>query len=114
MNIPFEIPEVHLGFSESKGVVGIEDEFLVFQFQTVTLGLFKQDPETIKIEIEALYDLRHERGLVKDKLFIRPKKLQLLEAMPGKHSIEIRLKVRRKYRSKALILVDTVRRRLHH
>ena len=114
LSIPFEIPEVHAGFSEVKGVVRLEDEFLVFQIQTVTLGMFKGDPETIKIEVGAIYDIRHERGLFRDKLYIRPKKLQLLEAMPGKHGVEVQLKIRRKYRSSALILADAVRRRLNH
>ncbi|TDI71135.1 MAG: hypothetical protein E2O85_02505 [Bacteroidetes bacterium] len=113
LSLPFEIPDVHAGFSEAKGVLRMEDEFLVFQVQTVTLGMFKEDPETIKIEIGALIDVRHERGLFRDKLYIRPKKLQLLDAMPGKHLLELRLKIRRKHRASALILVDSLRRRLN-
>lgn len=112
ISVPFLIPEVHAGFSEATGVLRLEDEFLVFHVQTETLGMFKQDAETIKIEISALYDVRHERGVFKDKLFIRPKKQQLLDVMPGKHGIEVQLKIKRKHRTTALILVDTVRRRL--
>ncbi len=111
ISIPFEISEVHAGFSEAKGIVRIEDEFLVFQVQTVTLGMFKQDPEIIKIELAALEEIRLETRLVNDRIYIRPRKIELLEVMPGKHGIELMLKVKRKHRTSALLLVDTVRRR---
>ncbi|NNE34020.1 MAG: hypothetical protein HKN13_02215 [Rhodothermales bacterium] len=112
ISIPFEIDEIHGGLSEAKGVLRLEDEFLVFQVQTITLGMFKQDPELIKIEIAALEEIRFEKKLVSDRIYIRPKKLQLLDVMPGKHGIEVALKIKRKNRTRALILVDAVRREI--
>ena len=111
ISIPFEISEVHAGFSEAKGILRMEDEFLVFQVQIVTLGMFKQKPEIIKIEFSAIDEIRHERRLVSDRLYVRPKRVQLLDVMPGKHAIEVKLKIKRKYRTRMLLLVDAVRRR---
>ena len=111
ISIPFEIDDWNAGITEAEGIVRIEDDFLVFQVQIVTLGLFKQDPEIVKIELTALNEIRLERRLIKDRIYIQPKKLELLEVMPGKHGIELMLKVKRKHRTKALLLVDAVRRR---
>ena len=61
MSIPFEISDVHAGFSEAKGLLHVEGEFLVIDIQTITAGMFKQSPETIKIELAALSDIRLEK-----------------------------------------------------
>jgi len=111
ISIPFEIEDWNAGITEAEGIVRIEDDFLVFQVQTVTLGLFKQDPEIVKIELSALSEIRFERRFFKDRIYIQPKKLELLEVMPGKHGIELMLKVKRKHRTSSLLLVDEVRRR---
>ena len=111
VSIPFEISEVHAGFSEAKGIVRIEDEFLVIQVQIVTMGLFKQKPEIIKIEFAAIDEIRLEKRLISDRLYIRPKRLKLLEVVPGKHAMEVKLKIRRKHRTRTLLLIDAVRRR---
>jgi len=108
MSIPFEISEVHAGFSEVKGLLLVEDEFLVFNVQTITMGMFKQDPETIKIELAALSDIRLEKRVFRDRLYIRPKTNSLLEAVPGKHLGEIMVKVWRKHRSLTMTLIDDV------
>jgi hypothetical protein len=111
ISVPFEISEVHAGFSEARGIMRLEDDFLVFQVQVVTMGLFKRSPETIKIEFGAIDEVRLEKRLVSDRVYIRPRRLRFLEVMPGKHAMEVRLKVKRKHRTRALLLVDSIRRR---
>jgi len=111
LSVPFEISEVHSGFSEARGILRIEEEFLVFQLQVVTLSVFKRAPEIIKVEFAAIDEMRLERHLITDRLFIRPKKMKLLEVMPGKHPMEVKLKVKRKHRTRTLLLVDTFRRK---
>ena len=108
MSIPFEISEVHAVFSEAKGILRLEDEFLVFDVQTITGGMFKQPSETVKIEVAALADIRLEKGVFRDRLFIRPKTNKLLDVIPGKHLAEIKVKVWRKYRPTSMNLVDEV------
>ena len=111
ISVPFEIAEVHGGLSEAKGIVLVEDNFVVFQLQMTTLGMFKREPEIIKIEIAAIDEMRLEKRLFSDRLYIRPKRMKLLEVMPGKHGLEVKLKVRKRHRGSALVLVDSVRRR---
>ena len=108
MSFPFEISEVHAGFSEVKGTLRLEDEFLVIEFQTITLGLYKRPAETIKIEFAALADVKIEKRIFRDRVLIRPRTRRLLEAVPGKHVGEVRLKVWRRYRPSVTGLVDEV------
>jgi len=108
MSVPFEISEVHAGFSEVKGVLRTDDEFLVFDFRTITMGVYKRPAETIKIEFAALSDIRHEKRIFRDRLLVRPRTRQLLEAMPGKHLGEIKLKIWRRYRPSLGSLIDEV------
>ena len=108
MSIPFEISEIHAGFSEAQGTVRMEEEFLVFNIQMITMGMFKQPAETIKIELVALSDIRIEKRIFRDRLYIRPKTNKLLEAIPGKHLGEVKLLVWRKYRTSTLSLIDDV------
>jgi hypothetical protein len=109
MSIPFEISEVHAGFSEVKGVIHMEDEFVVFNIQTITMGMYKRSPETIKIELAALSDIRLEKRVFRDRLYIRPKTNKLLEVIPGKHIGEIMVKVWRKNRPATMSLIDDVK-----
>ena len=108
MGVPFEISDVHAGFSEVKGTLRIEGEFLVFDFQVITMGMFKQPPEVVKIEISALSDARLEKRIVRDRIFIRPKTYQLIDAIPGKHLGDVKLKVWRKYRPSSINIVDEI------
>jgi len=108
MSIPFEISEIHAGFSEAQGTVRVEEEFLVFNIQMITMGMFKQPAETVKIELAALSDIRIEKRIFRDRVYIRPKTNMLLEAIPGKHLGEVKLLVWRKHRTSALSLIDDV------
>jgi hypothetical protein len=108
MSIPFEISDVHAGFSEAKGLIHVEDDFLVFNVQTITMGMFKQSPETIKIELAALSDIRLEKKIFRDRLYIRPKTNKLLDVIPGKHLGEIMVKVWRKHRPASMSMVDDI------
>lgn len=112
MRIPFETPDIHHGFSEGKGFVYLDDEFLVFEVRIHTLGLFEQEAQVIKVEPAVIEAIRLERGLFSDKLCIRPRKIEVLDAIPGDHEIEVKLKVKRKHRLSAQQFVADVSNRI--
>jgi hypothetical protein len=109
--IPFELNEVHHGFSEAEGIMYLEPGFLVFEFTVSILGLFKRRPETVKVALSVIEDLRLERRFRKDRLFLRPRRSQVFEAIPGNHEGEILFKIRRKHRSATDALIAEVRTR---
>lgn len=112
MRIPFKLPDIAGGLREGKGLLFLDDEFLVFEVSTALLGEFAADSAVIKIEPAALEEIRLERRLFFDRLYVRPKKGDLLEAMPGRHDFEVELRVRRRYRPDLeRLLVDVERRR---
>lgn len=88
-----------VGLREIKGVLYIEnDEFLVLDVQDALVGEFDRKKQLIKVAPRALADLRLVEGRRNDRLYIRPRQRDLLEAMPGTHSEELELKVSRKHR----------------
>lgn len=107
LRVPFEIPDVHGGLSEASGMLYREEEFLVFEFQIETLG-FKQAPRTIKVELPVVVNMRLVPGIFSDRLCIIPKKLALLDALPGSHKGEAKLKVAKRYRDDVEALIEDV------
>lgn len=107
----FQLPDLDAGFTEVSGVLYLDDEFLVFEIETALLGEFDKEQQVIKIEPAALKDIRLDRGIVRDKLCIRPKTDALLKALPGDHLGEVQLKVWSTNRRQAEQLVEVVRAR---
>ncbi|MEM6644681.1 MAG: hypothetical protein AAF730_00360 [Bacteroidota bacterium] len=95
--IAFSLPDV--GLREVRGLVYIDDGFLVVQVKNMLLGMVDEEKDTIKIEPPALLSVHIRRGLIWDRLVIQPKKMDLLDMVPGQHKNSVDLRVLRKYRS---------------
>ena len=109
-SIPFKLPDV--GLSEVQGYLYFEEEFLVFDVETALFGEFNGEEQTIKIEPKAIVELEFEKGVFKDKLCVRPKKRDLLKAMPGSFEDEIKLRVAHKHRGKVHRLIKEFNKRV--
>ena len=109
--IPFQLPDLHGGLTEIKGNLYLDDEFLVFDLETALLGEFDKEHQVIKIEPRALAEIRLDPGVFRDRLCVRPKKRDLLTAMPGTYGTELVLKIWTRHRARAEHLVADVRRR---
>jgi len=109
MMVPFKISEVHGGLSEANGTMYLEDEFLVLEYRIEVVGMFKQPTETIKIELGVISDMEFKTGLFGDKIRLLPRKLSVLDAVPGKNKEVVTLKTKKKFRSIARRLVNEIR-----
>ena len=109
--IPFQLPDANLGFTEIKGLLYLEDAYLVFEVGTGISGGAKKKRHTIKIELRALTAIRFEPGAFRDHLFVRPKKRDLFRAMPGMYrdKDELKLILKKKHRDEAEDLVEAAR-----
>lgn len=102
MRIPFEIKNVN-DFNEAEGFLYLEEGFLVIKVKEKILGVIPGDEKVIKVEPGVIQEIKLSQGTFSDKLTIYSKKVELLDAVPGKHSTGVRLKVKRKYRREAFI-----------
>lgn len=110
--IPFTLPDINFGLTEIKGFLYLEAEFLTFEVETAFLGDFDKEEQIIKIEPAALEAVFLEPGWLQDQLHIRPKKRNLLEALPGDYALEVPLKIWRKHRRKTQRLVGAVEKQM--
>lgn len=104
--IPFTIDDDH--GHEISGLTFLDDAFVVFEIQVKKWGLYKEPPETVKAEVGVIDSIRFEVGFFKDKVFVVPRKSELLQAIPGDHKGEIKLKVAKRYRAEAQQFVADV------
>jgi len=111
-SIPFSIPSASRNFAEVTGLVYLDDEFLVFEVQSGLPGGSRNKDDIVKIEPKELSDIRLNTALLKDVLYIRPKKEQLLEVIPGDRVEALRLKINNTYRSEVKRLVEEVQRKM--
>ena len=107
---PFDLPDI--GLREISGTLSVDDEFLVFRVQDALIGEFDKEHFVIKVELRALQAVRFDRGIIRDRMCIRPKKRDLLAAMPGQYAEELQLKMWNIYRKDAEQLVEEVQRRM--
>lgn len=105
-SVPFKIPDDH--GHEISGLVYIEDEYLVFEVKVVKWSMFKQPTETIKAEMTVVDSIRLDTGIFGDSIYIVPKRSDLLDAVPGTHKGELRLKISKRYKQQAQELVAEV------
>lgn len=97
IRIPFRGPNV--GLRQIKGFLYLEDdEFLVLDVRNALRGGFDANGQLIKVAPRALQEVELAEGRIRDRLCIRPKNPDLLEAMPGSYKDELRLKTHRQYR----------------
>ena len=105
-SVPFKVHEVHGGFSEARGALYIEGDDLVVEVQTSLLGLFQREPETYRIELTDLEEVRHKRGLTGDRLTLRTRPMDRVAAIPGGGKGELCLVVKRAHRRALDALLD--------
>ena len=105
--IPFKLADD--GLYEIEGLVYLDDDFLVLDIERKLLGLGEGERTVVKIAPTALDEVRLDTGIVRDKLCLIPKRLDLLDAVPGKNPRAVELKIGRKHRPWVEDLIDEVR-----
>ena len=98
MQIPFELPDFEDGLDEAKGLIYLEDEFLVINLDIGFLGLTTDRRELIKAESGIIKSMRYIHKFTGDWLIIETNNTQLLQAVPGDHVSEIKLQTQKKHR----------------
>jgi hypothetical protein len=102
--VAFTLPDV--GLREIKGMAYVDDGWLVLKVQDGLLGVLDVEKKEVRIEPAALEDIRIRRGLLYDKLVLTPRRVDLLDAIPGEHRVSVDLSVWRRHRRDLERLLD--------
>lgn len=107
-SVPFKLEDTNMGFTEHSGMLYMDEEFLVFDIQSGLNGVTRPTRQQVKVAPKALSGIRLKQGTTKDTLFIKPKKQKLLDAIPGDHKREVKLKIKKKHRVAVERLIQRV------
>ena len=111
--VGFTVPD-QMGLSESQGVVNVEDDKLVIEYQTLDsmIGFLKTRVKVAEVNLTDLTNARLEQGLWSNELVLSAKNLRTFGNTPGSGGGKLRLKINRQSRRAAESLVAEIRDRL--
>lgn len=109
--VQFEIPTVSQGFRKAKGLVKLEREELLFEFQVsdAFFGIINSDVEEVRISLSDLQSVEYNKGWFSSKIVLEAHSLRAFEEIPGTDQAECVLKIKRKDREDAERLVSKIR-----
>lgn len=109
--VSFEIPTVNQGFRIARGLLKLEGEELLFEFQVTDafLEVFNSDVEEVRIELADLQSVEYKKGWFSSKIVLEARSLRVFEEIPGTDGAECVLKIKRKDRGEAQKLVSKTR-----
>jgi hypothetical protein len=108
--VGFTIPD-SMGLTESQGIINLEDDKLVIEYQTMDcmVGLLKTRVKVSEIEIENLTSARLVQGLWATELVLGGKNLRTFSNAPGSAGGKLKLKINRLSRRAAEQLTNDIR-----
>ncbi|MAO65555.1 MAG: hypothetical protein CL666_11200 [Balneola sp.] len=102
-SLPFTIENLNGGFMKLEGILRVEENTLVFEYQKkdAVVEAYQSELRTEKITISELDMLEYKKGWFSGKLILHGKTAKSFGDLPGKDLTERVLKVRRKNRDVA-------------
>ncbi|MEQ8524989.1 hypothetical protein [Gracilimonas sp.] len=102
-SLPFSIENLNGGFMKVEGILRVEGENLVFEFQKkdAVVEAYQSELKTVKIPLSELDMFEFKKGWFSGKLILHGKRATSFGELPGKDLTERVLKVKRKHRDVA-------------
>ncbi|MEX0719852.1 MAG: hypothetical protein WD059_04230 [Balneolaceae bacterium] len=102
-SLPFSIEDLNAGFMKVEGILRVEEENLVFEYQKkdAILEAYQSDLKTQTIDLHEIEMLEHKKGWFSDKLILHGRRANSFKELPGKELTERVLKVKKKHRNLA-------------
>ncbi len=109
--VQFEIPNVNHGFQVASGLLKLEGEHLILEFQVkdAFFEVIKSDVEEVAIPLRDLQSVEYKKGWFSAKIILEASSLRALDGLPGADQGECKLKIKRKERKEAEKLVSKIR-----
>ena len=115
LRVPFTIDDLYAGFAKASGLLRIEQDDLLMEFQVqdnLLGGIVKGRPQGFRIPIEALDSAEYKKNWLGSRVIIRVQRLSDLEGVPGAERGEVKLKIRKEDRTRAQDLIGQLNIRL--
>jgi hypothetical protein len=102
-SLPFAIENLNGGFMKVEGILRVEGEHLVFEFQKkdALVEAYQSELKTEKISLSELDMLEFKKGWFSGKLILHGKTARSFGDLPGKDLTERVLKIKNKHKNVA-------------
>ncbi|MEX0844210.1 MAG: hypothetical protein WD022_02970 [Balneolaceae bacterium] len=102
-SLPFTIENLNGGFMKVEGILRVDGEHLVFEYQKkdAVLEAYQSELRTETVALSELDMLEFKKGWFSGKLILHGKRATSFGDLPGKELTERVLKVKRKHRNLA-------------
>ena len=109
--VPFEIPTVNQGFRIAKGLVNLDGEHMIFEYQVTDafVGILTTEVREVRLPLRELQSVEYKKGWFSSKIILEARSLKALNDLPGTELTECVLKIKRKDRKEAEKLVSRTR-----
>ncbi len=96
----FTLPDVHHGLAQSSGLLQIQDDALLIEFETKdsVFGLLRSGVREVRVPIRDLASARLERQIWNSRLILRGQRLKCFDGIPGHDGGQIKLTLDRNSR----------------
>lgn len=113
-SLPFSIEDLNGGFMKVEGILRVEEENLVFEFQKkdAIVEAYQSELKTESVDLSEISLVEFKRGWFSDKLILHGKRASSFKELPGKELTERVLKLKKKQRNLAASISSNLNLRL--
>ncbi len=110
-NIPVKFKDSYEGFAESSGLLSMNDEQLMIQFETkdAILGVIKSGLKTIQIPLKNIVELGYKKSIFGNRVTIEVDDLSYIAEVPNRDNNQVTLIIERNYIETAIDFVRAIR-----
>ena len=110
-NIPIKFKDSYEGLAESSGLLSMDDNQLIIQFETkdAFLGVIKSGLKTIQIPLKNVIELGYKKSIFGNKITILVDDLSYIEEVPNRDNNQVTLIIERKHIETAIDFVRAIR-----
>ena len=115
LSVPFSIDasvsDILNGILEIDGLLTYEGDELILEYRTGLMpgkSSFGTPLQTCRIRLEDVQDIEYREKVFSTRITLTPRRLAVIDDLPGDHSTEITLKIKKKYRRRAAALASDI------
>jgi serine/threonine protein kinase len=103
--VPFEISKIFWIFGRAHGLVRVDGDRLVIEYQPTLMGAFRLGPREVRVPLDSIQSFTLNKGWLSTTLMIRSYRLPTFAGVPKSQQGQIALEIARKDRKLAERLV---------